>query len=134
MTTNNEGAIDPAFKRRMKFKIELDRPDEATRARLWRRLLPPALRRPAGHDRAQPMSDTTSGNGKTAGERLHEDIEHEIASVLERTARRVSTGALELSFDVVREACVDELRASGRLVRDPATGSEVHGWGAAHAE
>lgn len=40
LTTNFEGSIDDAFKRRIRFKIEFPFPDENTRLQLWSRLIP----------------------------------------------------------------------------------------------
>jgi hypothetical protein len=45
LTTNNGGSIDPAFKRRMSFRLSFPFPDEDTRAQLWRAHLPPDLPR-----------------------------------------------------------------------------------------
>jgi ATPase family protein associated with various cellular activities (AAA) len=43
LTTNFGGSIDPAFKRRLSFRLTFPFPDEDTRARLWRAHLPPQL-------------------------------------------------------------------------------------------
>ena len=40
MTTNAETAIDPAFRRRIRFRIRFPAPDEGQRARLWEGMLP----------------------------------------------------------------------------------------------
>ena len=42
LTTNLESAIDPAFQRRLNFRIRFPEPEVDERARLWRQLLPPA--------------------------------------------------------------------------------------------
>jgi hypothetical protein len=41
LTTNLEGAIDPAFKRRMSLRLHFPFPDEEMRARLWAAHMPP---------------------------------------------------------------------------------------------
>jgi len=41
LTTNLRGHLDPAFARRFQVVVELPKPDAASRARLWRVLLPP---------------------------------------------------------------------------------------------
>jgi AAA+ superfamily predicted ATPase len=41
LTTNLRNQIDKAFSRRFQMIIEFPRPDEAARAKLWRRMLPP---------------------------------------------------------------------------------------------
>ena len=43
LTTNATKSIDPAFKRRLSFKLSFPFPDEETREQLWRAHLPPAL-------------------------------------------------------------------------------------------
>jgi hypothetical protein len=43
LTTNFGGSIDPAFKRRLSFRLSLPFPDEETREQLWRAHLPPEL-------------------------------------------------------------------------------------------
>jgi hypothetical protein len=43
LTTNFGGAIDPALKRRMSFRLSFPFPDEDTREQLWRAHLPPEL-------------------------------------------------------------------------------------------
>ena len=40
LTTNFEGSIDPAFKRRLAFRMNFPLPDENERAELWRRMIP----------------------------------------------------------------------------------------------
>ncbi len=43
LTTNLEGGIDPAFLRRLNFRVRFPEPDFDERRALWQRLLPPAL-------------------------------------------------------------------------------------------
>ena len=43
LTSNFGASIDPAFKRRLSFRLTLPFPDEDLRARLWRAHLPPSL-------------------------------------------------------------------------------------------
>ena len=45
LTTNAGGSIDPAFKRRLSFRLSFPFPDEDTRAELWRTHLPRELPR-----------------------------------------------------------------------------------------
>ena len=40
LTTNFEGSIDPAFKRRLAFRMMFSLPDEKEREQLWRRMIP----------------------------------------------------------------------------------------------
>ncbi len=40
LTTNFEDTIDPAFKRRITFKMRFERPDAGARAALWRKMYP----------------------------------------------------------------------------------------------
>jgi AAA+ superfamily predicted ATPase len=41
LTTNNEKAIDEAFKRRLKFKLTFPLPEADLRAKLWKTMIPP---------------------------------------------------------------------------------------------
>jgi len=41
LTTNMQQALDPAFKRRLRFIVPFPFPDEAERAEIWRRVFPP---------------------------------------------------------------------------------------------
>ncbi len=43
LTTNFGGSIDPAFKRRLSFRLSFPFPDEETRQQLWRVHIPPQL-------------------------------------------------------------------------------------------
>ncbi len=43
LTTNLEGSIDPAFKRRMSLRLQFPFPDEEIRARLWAAHVPPEV-------------------------------------------------------------------------------------------
>ena len=40
LTTNSETAIDPAFRRRIRFRIRFPAPDEAHRRQLWKGMVP----------------------------------------------------------------------------------------------
>jgi hypothetical protein len=42
LTTNMKGALDPAFLRRLRFVVHFPFPDAERRARIWRRIFPPA--------------------------------------------------------------------------------------------
>nr|MBA3394496.1 ATP-binding protein [Deltaproteobacteria bacterium] len=43
LTTNFGNAIDPAFKRRLTYRVTFPFPDEEMREQLWRSLLPPEV-------------------------------------------------------------------------------------------
>jgi len=53
LTTNFGTAIDPAFKRRMSFRVTFPFPDDEMREQLWRALLPPAIPRAGEIDYAE---------------------------------------------------------------------------------
>jgi hypothetical protein len=53
LTTNLEGSIDPAFKRRMTLRLHFPFPDEDMRARLWAAHLPPQAPSQGDFDFAQ---------------------------------------------------------------------------------
>ena len=40
LTTNHQSAVDDAFRRRLRFRIDFPTPDEAERERLWRAMMP----------------------------------------------------------------------------------------------
>ena len=40
MTTNSENALDPAMRRRIRFRLRFPAPDEAQRTRLWQGMVP----------------------------------------------------------------------------------------------
>jgi len=41
LTTNLEGSLDDAFRRRIRFRVEFPAPDAETRGKLWERMVPP---------------------------------------------------------------------------------------------
>jgi SpoVK/Ycf46/Vps4 family AAA+-type ATPase len=43
LTTNFEGSLDDAFRRRIRYRVNFPAPDEATRAALWRSMIPPQV-------------------------------------------------------------------------------------------
>jgi ATP-dependent 26S proteasome regulatory subunit len=43
LTTNLEKSMDEAFQRRLQFRLRFEKPDDAMRARLWRKLIPADL-------------------------------------------------------------------------------------------
>ncbi len=45
LTTNFEGSLDDAFRRRIRFRVNFPAPDEGTRERLWRSMVPEAVER-----------------------------------------------------------------------------------------
>ncbi len=45
LTTNNAANVDPAFARRLRFRIEFPRPSAGDRLRIWEQSIPEALRR-----------------------------------------------------------------------------------------
>jgi ATPase family associated with various cellular activities (AAA) len=50
LTTNAETAIDPAFRRRLRFRVRFPAPDEIERAALWRAAIPEQLPMASGID------------------------------------------------------------------------------------
>src|SRR5207244_9394045 len=66
LTTNLEKAIDPAFHRRLTFRLTFSLPDERARERLWRVHLPDELPRSeldlAGLARRYPMNGAAIRN------------------------------------------------------------------------
>ncbi len=56
MTSNLEGAIDQAFKRRLSLRLYFPFPDEDMRARLWEAHIPQRMRDAGGFDFADLAS------------------------------------------------------------------------------
>jgi SpoVK/Ycf46/Vps4 family AAA+-type ATPase len=71
LTTNLEGAIDQAFKRRMSLRLHFPFPDEDMRVRLWAAHIPPRPRLPGDFDFADlarrfPCRAATSATRRSA--------------------------------------------------------------------
>jgi hypothetical protein len=68
LTTNQESGIDPAFMRRLNFRIRFPEPDAEEREALWRVLLPPGLELEGGEElrRLAETFEMTGGHIRNA--------------------------------------------------------------------
>ncbi len=68
LTTNFEGSIDPAFRRRLAFRINFPMPEAPERALLWRRMLPAQAAVAAGidHDKLARRFELSGGRIRNA--------------------------------------------------------------------
>ena len=62
LTTNQESGIDPAFMRRLNFRIRFPEPDHDERVALWRALLPPEID-VGGDEELRRLADTFEMTG-----------------------------------------------------------------------
>ncbi len=104
LTTNFEGGIDDAFKRRLRFRIDFPFPAPKDREELWRRMMPPLAK-------------------------LERDIRYEeLAFDYELSGGHIKNAALRAAFvaaerddiikhDDLRAAAAQECKEIGRLVR-----------------
>ena len=71
LTTNFEGSLDDAFRRRIRYRVHFPAPDAATRASLWRTMIPPQVRldEPVDVDELAEDFDLTGGHIKNAAVR-----------------------------------------------------------------
>jgi hypothetical protein len=102
LTTNLGTSIDPAFKRRLAFRVHFPIPDEEQRAQLWRAHLPPTL--------------------PTSGDLDLEDLAHKypltggsVRNCVMRAAFLAAAENAHLSQDHLLRAVRLEYRAAGKL-------------------
>ncbi len=105
LTTNLKRSIDPAFERRITFKVSFPMPDAPERLAIWRHLLPSHV----------PTGDALDY------EFLAESMEltgGEIKNAILRAAYAAACDGDLLSMRHLRDAARREATATGRLVRD----------------
>ncbi len=103
LTTNHARAIDNAFARRIRFHIDFPPPCTQSRLRLWRAFLPEHLHNDPGLDGLASDLEISGGHLRNAFLRA---ATHALAT----------QGPLDIPS--LRQACVEELRQQGHLVRD----------------
>lgn len=104
LTTNRPEAIDPAFKRRLRFKVSFPFPDVNMRSQLWRVLIPKKV----------PV------DGKIKYDQLAADFELSGAQIRNAILRATFMAASEeraLSHQDLMEAARKEAKEAGILVR-----------------
>ncbi len=109
LTTNMQQALDPAFKRRIRFIINFPFPDEAERAEIWRRVFPAATP-------VEKLDVTRLARLNVAGGNI----------------RNIALGAAFLAADERSPVGMDHLlrtaRAEYAKLERPLTESEIGGW------
>ncbi len=106
LTTNLKTSIDPAFERRLSFKINFPFPDADIRASIWEHLFPPEAPRAADldFDELGRCFELSGGSIKNA--------------VL-RAAYRAAATQRPIGMDLVEDAAKRECQAAGKLFRVP---------------
>ena len=104
LTTNLKRSIDPAFERRIAFKVSFPIPEESERELLWRALLPEDV----------PTS---------------EPVEYDVLAEIELAGGGIKNAVMRAAYAAAREGCLmdmghlyeaarREVASEGRLVRD----------------
>jgi len=112
LTSNLEGNIDPAFQRRIQFRVSFPVPDARDRARLWRKLLPEEV----------PLEAPLPF--ESLGERFELSGGY-IRNALLRAAYRAREARQDLSLAVIEEVTAEECKAAGKLYRSAAGQDDV---------
>ncbi len=102
LTTNFERSIDDAFKRRLRFRVHFPMPDEAERAALWDRLIPPEMPREGDID-----FEWLARKHKLSG--------GHIRNAVLRAAFFAADAGSGLSNELLHKAARAEAREAGRL-------------------
>ncbi len=102
LTTNLEGSIDPAFKRRLTFRVQFSMPDPAEREVLWRRMVPATARVEGPIDFAGLARDYELAGGH-------------IRNAMLRAAFLAAGEDRGITTDHLRRALVLEYRDAGKL-------------------
>ena len=105
LTTNFEGGLDDAFKRRLRFRIEFPSPDQPEREALWRKMIPPEAKLDTGvrFDDLAYDYDLTGGHIKNA---------------VVRAAFTAAERDDLIRYEDLRASAALECKEIGRLVRE----------------
>jgi hypothetical protein len=104
LTTNLKRSIDPAFERRITFKVSFDLPEASSRERIWLHLLPPSI------PTAEPLDYEFLGGLELSG--------GEIKNAILRAAYAAACDDDLIRMRHLVESARREATASGRLIRD----------------
>jgi SpoVK/Ycf46/Vps4 family AAA+-type ATPase len=104
LTTNLKKSIDPAFERRISYKVHFPMPQEAERQQIWRTLLPEE-----NIPTNEPIEYAYLATLEMSG--------GEIKNAVLRAAYRAAQLGQGFDTDLIMESALAEARASGRLVR-----------------
>lgn len=103
LTTNLKNAIDPAFERRITYKIYFPMPKKPERERLWRYMCPPEI------VTAEPIDYEWLSELEMSG--------GEIKNAVLTAAFTAATNGVLLSSEILYDAGVSEASAAGRVMR-----------------
>jgi SpoVK/Ycf46/Vps4 family AAA+-type ATPase len=103
LTTNLKKSIDPAFERRLTFKINFPKPGLEERLSIWRRLLRPPLRL-GGEVELRELAEVELTGG-------------EIKNALLKAAYQAARAGGLLDTEALMQAALDEARGAGHLIR-----------------
>lgn len=103
LTTNLKKAIDPAFERRITYKLHFDMPEAPERERIWRYLLPETI------TTAEPIEYVWLSEVELSGGEIKN-------AILLACYRAAHLGKL-VDNDILYEAAQREAAAAGRVVR-----------------
>lgn len=104
LTTNMDGSLDPAFRRRLSAHIRFPHPDTKERLELWRRLLPKSA--PVAHE--VPFEELANDFPAFAGA--------QIRNALTTAAFLAASAGKPIDRDILRRAASEESHAMGRVV------------------
>lgn len=105
LTTNLKQGIDPAFERRISFKVHFPTPTAAERLLLWRHLFP---------EEWVPTSEPIEFERLAAIELTGGSIKNAVLKAAYKAARL----DCQVDTDLLIDAAIEEARAAGHLVRD----------------
>ncbi len=102
LTTNHEGSIDPAFKRRLAVQLTFQMPEKAERLQLWKRLVPSsaALAKDVDFDEIAEDYELAGGN---------------IRNAILRAAFLAASLERQIDMDLLNRAIKLEYRDAGKL-------------------
>lgn len=103
LTTNLKNAIDPAFERRITYKVYFPMPKKPERERLWRYMCPPDIKT------AEPIDYDWLSELELSG--------GEIKNAVLTAAFRAATKGVLLDSEILYDSGVSEATAAGRVMR-----------------
>jgi SpoVK/Ycf46/Vps4 family AAA+-type ATPase len=103
LTTNMDGSLDPAFRRRLAAHIRFPHPDADDRAQLWRCLMPRAAPIAADIDYDQLATDFLAFTGA------------QIRNALTTAAFLAANHGIAIDQALLRNAASEETQAMGRI-------------------
>jgi SpoVK/Ycf46/Vps4 family AAA+-type ATPase len=106
LTTNFFGSLDKALIRRIQFRVTFEEPDVAQRELIWEKLCP-----------AEAPLDEDVDFGPIA--KRFELTGGNIKNALLRAAYWACEAGTSMTQEILKDACIDEYKAAGKLARDP---------------